>query len=125
MGFRNRLESFITQRGDSRVSTTGSQLHNRVHVWVGGNMLLMTSPDDPVFFLHHCFIDKVWADWQEIQKINNPDAAPHYAPLRDGPTGHNADDDIRPVPTPSGRSWTSPRWTTPTNSRPAADLWPT
>jgi tyrosinase len=95
-GFRNRLEGFVTRRGDSRVTTTGSQLHNRVHVWVGGNMLLMTSPDDPVFFLHHCFIDKVWADWQELQKTNNPDGVPHYAPPRDGPPGHNLDDDLRP-----------------------------
>jgi tyrosinase len=60
IGFRNRIEGFITQRGDSRVTTIGSELHNRVHVWVGGNMLLMTSPDDPVFFLHHCFIDMRW-----------------------------------------------------------------
>ncbi|BCW72442.1 tyrosinase family protein [Arthrobacter sp. NicSoilB8] len=96
IGFRNRLEGFVTRRGDSRVSTTGSQLHNRVHVWVGGNMLLMTSPEDPVFFLHHCFIDKVWADWQELQQTANPDGAPHYAPLRDGPPGHNIDDGVRP-----------------------------
>lgn len=96
IGFRNRIEGFITQRGDSRVTTTGSQLHNRVHVWVGGNMLLMTSPDDPVFFLHHCFIDKVWADWQELQKTNNPEGIPHYAPLRDGPPGHNINDQIKP-----------------------------
>ena len=96
IGFRNRIEGFVTQRGDSRVATTGSQLHNRVHVWVGGNMLLMTSPDDPVFFLHHCFIDKVWADWQDLQQRNNPDAVPHYAPLRDGPRGHNIDDQIQP-----------------------------
>lgn len=54
IGFRIRLEGFVTQRGDSRVKTAGSQLHNRVHVWVGGSMLLMTSPNDPVFLLHHC-----------------------------------------------------------------------
>jgi tyrosinase len=59
VGFRNRLEGWITVRGDSRVKTVGSQLHNRVHLWVGGNMALMTSPNDPVFFLHHCFVDKV------------------------------------------------------------------
>ena len=53
-------------RGDSRVKTVGSQLHNRVHLWVGGNMAPMTSPNDPVFFLHHCFVDKAWADWQEV-----------------------------------------------------------
>lgn len=96
VGFRNRIEGFVTPRGDSRVKMPGSQLHNRVHVWVGGNMLLMTSPDDPVFFLNHCFIDKVWADWQELQKINNPEGSPHYAPLCDGPLGHNIDDQIKP-----------------------------
>jgi tyrosinase-like protein len=40
-------------------------LHNRVHVWVGGSMIPMTSPDDPVFFLHHCNIDRIWAQWQQ------------------------------------------------------------
>ncbi|HEX5847186.1 MAG TPA: tyrosinase family protein, partial [Rhodoplanes sp.] len=29
-------------------------------------MAPMTSPNDPVFFLHHCFVDKAWADWQEV-----------------------------------------------------------
>jgi tyrosinase len=96
LGFRNRLEGWITQRGDGRVKYPGSQLHNRVHLWVGGNMLPMTSPDDPVFFLHHCFIDKIWADWQALQKDQNPDAAPHYAPRKDGPPGHNLGDHLKP-----------------------------
>jgi len=96
IGFRNRLEGWVTQRGDSRVKTTGSQLHNRVHVWVGGSMLPMTSPNDPVFFLHHCFVDKVWADWQALQREDNPDASPHYAPEEDGPAGHNIDDQLKP-----------------------------
>lgn len=96
IGFRNRIEGWVTQRGDPRVTTPGSQLHNRVHLWVGGNMAPMTSPNDPVFFLHHCFIDKVWADWQAVQQAENPQAAPHYAPERGGPPGHNLDDQIRP-----------------------------
>jgi tyrosinase len=96
VGFRNRLEGWITQRGDPRVKTAGSQLHNRVHLWIGGNMAPMTSPNDPAFFLHHCFVDKVWADWQAVQKDANPDGAPHYAPLRDGPPGHNLDDRLKP-----------------------------
>lgn len=54
--FRNRLEGWY---GDK---TPG--LHNRTHVWVGGSMAPMTSPNDPVFFMHHCFVDKLWADWQ-------------------------------------------------------------
>lgn len=96
IGFRNRLEGWITKRGDYRVKTDGSQLHNRVHLWVGGSMMPMTSPNDPVFFLHHCYVDKVWADWQEIQKQNNPDATPHYVPISGGPKGHNLKDVLNP-----------------------------
>jgi tyrosinase len=96
VGFRNRIEGWVTQRGDARVKASGSQLHNRVHLWVGGNMAPMTSPNDPVFFLHHCFVDKVWADWQAAQAKGNPEAAPHYAPERAGAPSHNLDDQLHP-----------------------------
>ena len=56
----------------------------------------MTSPNDPIFFLHHCFIDKVWADWQALQREQNPEATPHYAPEQGGPPGHNVDDPLKP-----------------------------
>jgi tyrosinase len=39
-------------------------IHNRPHVWVGGVMASTTSPGDPVFWLHHCWIDLLWARWQ-------------------------------------------------------------
>jgi tyrosinase len=51
-GFRNALEGFVSP-----------WLHNLVHDWVGGHMLTSVSPNDPAFWLHHCFIDKCWADW--------------------------------------------------------------
>lgn len=101
VGFRNRIEGWITQRGDSRVKHPGSQLHNRVHLWVGGSMVPMTSPNDPVFFLHHCFIDKLWADWQQAsealwQQQGYPGSAPQYNPVSGGAPGHNLDDVLRP-----------------------------
>jgi tyrosinase len=95
-GFRNRLEGWITQRGDPQVTTPGSQLHNRVHLWIGGNMLAMTSPEDPLFFLHHCFIDKIWADWQAQMMLDKPQWAPHYCPMTAGPPGHNYGDVLKP-----------------------------
>ncbi|OCC08595.1 tyrosinase MelC2 [Streptomyces sp. PTY087I2] len=52
-GFRNHLEGW-----------RGANLHNRVHVWVGGQMATGASPNDPVFWLHHAFIDRLWAQWQ-------------------------------------------------------------
>jgi tyrosinase len=55
-GFRNALEGWIAPN-----------LHNRVHVWVGGSMELNTSPNDPVFFLNHCNVDRLWAIWQTLQ----------------------------------------------------------
>ncbi|KAI0190321.1 Di-copper centre-containing protein [Astrocystis sublimbata] len=39
--------------------------HAGGHGGVGGVMEnLMLSPGDPVFWLHHTFIDKIWWDWQ-------------------------------------------------------------
>ena len=41
-----------------------SNLHALVHGWVGGEMGNPNkSPNDPLFFLHHAFIDKTWRDW--------------------------------------------------------------
>jgi len=43
----------------------GPQMHNRVHVWVGGDMLPGTSPNDPSFFLNHCNVDRIWEAWMQ------------------------------------------------------------
>lgn len=42
----------------------GPGLHNRVHVWIGGDMAPGTSPNDPAFYLNHCNCDRMWAAWQ-------------------------------------------------------------
>jgi len=62
-------------------------LHNLVHRWVGGNMLDMSSPNDPIFWLHHCNIDRLWAVWQ----FAHPMIA-GYLPATGGPLGHNLRD---------------------------------
>jgi tyrosinase len=38
-------------------------MHNKVHVWVGGDMGPASSPNDPVFYLNHCNVDRVWEGW--------------------------------------------------------------
>jgi len=78
--FRNQMEGWIN----------GPKLHNRVHVWVGGSMLPGTSPNDPIFFLHHCFIDKLWADWQA------QNSGQSYLPISGGPDEHNFNDSMFP-----------------------------
>jgi tyrosinase len=45
-------------------------IHNGPHCWVGGEMNQADSPHAPVFYLHPCWIDKLWAMWQ----IDHPGA---------------------------------------------------
>ncbi len=82
--FRNQLEGWI-----------GPNLHNRGHVWVGGSMLPMTSPNDPVFYMNHCMVDKLWHDWQ----VAFPNQG--YLPDAGGPFGQNLNDPMDS--TPSGQ----------------------
>jgi hypothetical protein len=57
---------------------------------VGGEMMFSTSPNDPVFFLHHCNIDRLWAEWQARHSTEG------YVPVSGGPLGHNLEDPMKP-----------------------------
>lgn len=46
--------------------------HGPPHNWVGGNMATVRSPEDPIFFLHHCYVDKWWSDWQNAHPGEEP-----------------------------------------------------
>jgi hypothetical protein len=60
--FQNALES------GAGLSSPSQQMHNGLHGWVGGPLGQMSSPAispfDPLFYLHHCNIDRLWAMWQ-------------------------------------------------------------
>ncbi|MDL2076523.1 tyrosinase family protein [Streptomyces sp. GXMU-J15] len=59
-GFRNKLEGWGAGRGP-----VAWRNHNRVHRWVGGDMVGGASVNDPVFWLHHAFVDLCWTRWQK------------------------------------------------------------
>ena len=40
--------------------------HNNVHGWVGGLMGGFRSAFDPIFMMHHCNIDRIWAQWRAL-----------------------------------------------------------
>src|SRR5262249_23667730 len=88
-GFRNNLEGF---RYNTQKTLLPSQMHNRVHRYIGGTMGPPTSPYDPVFWLHHCYVDKLWDDWQGLHPNEPgylPDGGAHH-------TGHNLRDVMKP-----------------------------
>ncbi len=54
-------------------------LHNNVHAWVGGTMIdIMTSPADPLFWLHHANIDRIYTLWQKTHP-DSPDHIPNLS----------------------------------------------
>lgn len=80
-------------------------MHNMVHRWVGGiisqgdprtarlgTMILPTSPNDPVFFLLHANIDRLWSVWQ----------ARHPGRTYEPKTGHEGNNANSPM-VPFGR----------------------
>jgi tyrosinase len=59
--------------------------HNPVHNLIGGEMANMTSPRDPIFYLHHANIDRLWHAWalpdgKGIPGTSNPYSAATSAP---------------------------------------------
>jgi hypothetical protein len=49
--------------------------HDLGHVFVSGTMNTARSPADPVFYLHHGFVDKLWQEWEDrdnpVQSVFN------------------------------------------------------
>lgn len=84
--FRNWLEGW--QPGP------GPTLHNVVHVWIGGDMGAGTSPNDPVFYLNHANVDRIWAAWQ--QRHGKPPYVPDGAGSIDL-KGHRLNDSLYSV----------------------------
>ena len=116
ISFRNYLEGW-RECGPSVCSTDGStdypnctgshDMHNRVHLWVSGEMIFAhegghedvegpfgtmawnSSPNDPVFFLHHANVDRIWSQWMQIHgRIYEPESGAMH--------GHNLHDHMWP-----------------------------
>jgi tyrosinase len=70
-------------------------VHNSGHVWVGGSMLLIpTAPADPVFWMHHAEIDRLWAEWQAANPGQNPNLVGAAATMDPWPEDEAATRDI-------------------------------
>lgn len=77
--FRNKLEGWVPGQQTSA-------LHNRVHVRIKGNMLDPGSAvNDPVFWLNHANVDRIWCKWQEAYPTYL-----HHMPQTGADAGQNA-----------------------------------
>ena len=105
-GFGNRTEGFVELcAGENELfcrfrikdgkDNTHNNLHNAVHIYIGGHMRdVPTASNDPIFFLHHANIDRIFEAW--LRKFNSS-SVPKYEP--DGGAvhpGHGQDDYLVP-----------------------------
>lgn len=63
-GIVSGASSALTQTTYDTFSSPINGIHGGVHIWVGGTMSdAGVSPADPVFWLHHANLDRLWWVW--------------------------------------------------------------
>ena len=61
--FSSTLTNFPTNSPNAFEPSFESAPHNLVHNIIGGVMADMLSPTDPIFWLHHANVDRLWVAW--------------------------------------------------------------
>ncbi|XP_035035425.2 tyrosinase-like [Hippoglossus stenolepis] len=86
MSFRNTLEGF----GDPQTGFGNSLhmgMHAAVHVFMNGSMSsVQGSANDPIFLLHHAFVDSIYEQWLRRHR-----PSPSQYPDSNAPIGHNSE----------------------------------
>ncbi|KAM8976638.1 tyrosinase [Pelodytes ibericus] len=83
--FRNTLEGFADPF-TGLANRSRSNLHNSLHVFLNGSMSqVQGSANDPIFILHHAFVDSIFEQW--LQR-HQPSLLTIY-PEANAPVGHN------------------------------------
>ena len=102
-GFRNAIEGFYDFNNVNSITTYGSnasccgfaEMHNKVHLYIGGLMMqVLTSSNDPIFWLHHSNIDRLYDKWLEDSEADilyKPVPTDNSVEYRVG-VGHNGND---------------------------------
>ena len=105
--FRLALEGFGKLDNQGQLTIPGAGFaHNYIHGLVGGIILapnddipaprgtmgsVISSPNDPAFWLHHAFVDLLWSEWQESGHEGSA-----FYPSSNQPYGHNLNDPMWP-----------------------------
>ena len=85
------MGSVIISGTQRRVGPT----HNTAHNYIGGHMSTGASPNDPIFWMHHCYIDRIWAHWQDNVNGGFPDELTDLMG-NPNPPGSRPDDEMWP-----------------------------
>ncbi|MGI9054101.1 MAG: tyrosinase family protein [Ilumatobacteraceae bacterium] len=99
--------------------------HGSAHTSFGAGFIRakQTAARDPLFFMLHANVDRLWAKWQWVRRLTNPAAARAFAPASPNRIGHRLADTMwpwngvtsapRPSTAPGGTFAPSPSTTAP------------
>lgn len=88
LGLGTTFAAFRTMEGNP---------HGSAHVSFGGSISSIgTAARDPLFFLLHCNVDRLWAKWQRRNLRFNPATAASYDTRPSNPVGHRLGDTMWP-----------------------------
>jgi tyrosinase len=108
--------------------------HGIAHTTHGAGFItsVPTAARDPLFFLLHCNIDRLWGKWQFANKLYDPAVSRAFAPAAGSPPGHRLPDPMwpwcgpllapRPTTAPGGTLANSPMTPAPGLSPKVRDM---
>ena len=79
----SNFTSFASAQGSDQWANSGAGAlegtpHNCVHWWMGGDMNTYMSPLDPIFWMHHSNIDRLWVVWNQTHQNTTNSAWVNY-----------------------------------------------
>jgi tyrosinase len=120
-GLRNEAQTLALGAAYQQFRTMEGNPHGSAHVSFGGSISsIPTAARDPLFFMLHCNVDRLWAKWQRTNNRFNPATAASFESNLPGgnAVGHNLQDTMwpwngitgppRPPTAPGGTMATSP-----------------
>jgi len=95
-GLRTEAQTLAIGSTYSQFRTMEGDPHGLAHTSFGGSIQTpSTAPKDPLFFLLHCNVDRLWAKWQRQNRRFDPAVAASYQGGVN-PLGHNLNDSMWP-----------------------------
>lgn len=96
-GLRNETQTLALGSTYRTFRTLEGNPHGSAHVSFGGSISsIPTAARDPLFFLLHCNVDRLWAKWQRRNSRFDPAQAASYDTNSSNPVGHRLPDTMWP-----------------------------
>lgn len=96
-GLRNETQTLALGSTYRTFRTLEGNPHGSAHVSFGGSISsIPTAARDPLFFLLHCNVDRLWAKWQRRNGRFDPAQAASYDTNPGNPVGHRLPDTMWP-----------------------------